>query len=173
MGAFDAVTIGSGDVVSPRQHPPVAFEQQGFGFGVFLASRQAGHQDVPGFEIAVHDRLLMRVLHPFANFDEQLEPFANPELLAVAVVGDGLPGDILHDEVRLAIGRRSGVEHLGDAGMVHDRERLPLGIKALQHGIVVTSDPDKFERNLTVNRLLSRPASQTYTMPPSPSVRMS
>jgi len=44
MGAFNVVAIGSGDTVSPGQHPPGTFEQRGFGFAVFLASRKVGSE---------------------------------------------------------------------------------------------------------------------------------
>ena len=38
-----------------------------------------------------------------------------------------------HDEIRPAIGRCAGVQHFGNIGMVHERQRLALGFKAGQH----------------------------------------
>ena len=45
-----------------------------------------------------------------------------------AVMGDS--GDVLHREIRAAFGRRSGLKDLGDSGMLHERERLALGLEA-------------------------------------------
>jgi hypothetical protein len=44
MGQLQVVSIGGGNPVFPRQHPQEAFEQQRFGFGVFLLSRKASAQ---------------------------------------------------------------------------------------------------------------------------------
>ena len=46
------------------------------------------HQDVGGLQVAMDDPLLVGVLHGPADQDEQLQPIADRELLAVAVVGD-------------------------------------------------------------------------------------
>ena len=70
------------------------------------------------------DRLLMRMLHPLAHLDEELHALPHGEPVAVAVVVDGQPGDILHDEVRPAFRGGAGVEDLGNCGVVHERERL-------------------------------------------------
>ena len=51
------------------------------------------------------------------------------ELLAVAVVGDRDAADQLHDEVGAARVGGAGVEDLGDVGVVHQRQGLPLGLE--------------------------------------------
>src|ERR1700685_2508237 len=58
---------------------------------------------------------------------------------------------VLHDEVWLTLRCRPGVEHLGDARMIHDRDRLPLEYEALQHRRVVHASADQLESDLTVH----------------------
>ena len=48
-----------------------------------------------------------------------------------SVIGDAL--DQFHDEERPAVGGRAGVEHLGDVRVVHQGQRLPLGLEAGEH----------------------------------------
>ena len=73
--------------------------------------------------------LLMGVLHRLADREEQFQPLAGRELVAVAVVGDRDALDQLHDEVGPAAVGRAGIEHPGDVGVVHQRQRLPLGLE--------------------------------------------
>ncbi len=109
-------------------------------------------QKIRWFQIAVDDGLLMRVLDAFTRGEEQVQPLANLQLLAVAVVGDGLALHVVHHEERLAIGRGAGVEHLGNGRMIHHRQRLPFRTEALQNRIVVDSDADQLERDLASHR---------------------
>ena len=76
------------------------------------------------------DGFLMRVLYPLANSQKELQALPDGEALDVAVFRDRHAGHMLHDEIGLAIGRRSGVEDLGDGGMIHHGERLPFGAEA-------------------------------------------
>ena len=48
----------------------------------------------------------------------------------------GQPLDVLHDEERPAVGRRAGVEDLRDVRVIHQRERLALGLEARDHRLV-------------------------------------
>ena len=57
---------------------------------------------------------------------------AHAERVAVAVGADRLAVDVLHDEERQAVVGGAGVEHLRDAGVVHPRQRLALGLEARQ-----------------------------------------
>ena len=52
------------------------------------------------------------------------------ELVLVAVLGDRHALDQLHDEVGPAGVGGAGVEHLGDVGVVHQGQGLPLGLEA-------------------------------------------
>jgi hypothetical protein len=120
--------------------------------GISPATRGLDHQDVRRFQISVDDGLLMRVLHPFASLNKEIESLADLELLLVAIFGNRQPGYVLHHKVGLALWRRSGVEYLGDGGMIHDRQRLPLGLEALQYGFVVHPGFDQLQSNLPPHR---------------------
>ena len=106
------------------------------------------HQNVCRFEIAMDDGFLVCVLHAFAGLNEEFEPIRDLELLLIAILGNRQPGHVLHHEVWLALRRRSGVKHLGDGGMIHDRQRLPLRLEALHDRLVVHPGLDQFQRDL-------------------------
>ena len=91
------------------------------------------------------DALLVRVLHAAADAEEELEPLAEIEAVPVAVVGDRLAGDELHDEVGQPLVGGAGVEHAGDVGVVHHRERLPLALEAREHLVGVHPEADHLE----------------------------
>ena len=62
--------------------------------------------------------------------DEQGEPLSRRQVILVAEVRDGNALDQLHHEVRSARGRGTAIEHLGNAGVIHDRQGLSLGLEA-------------------------------------------
>ena len=101
-------------------------------FGTGLPSCERD-EDVRRLEVAVDDPLLVGVLDRLADRHEQLEPLARRELLLVAVLGDRHALDEFHDEVRPAVVGRAGVEDLGDVRVVHQGQRLPLGLEAGEH----------------------------------------
>ena len=111
-----------------------------------------GHpdQDVGRLEVAVDDALLVRVLDGAADADEQLEPAAEIEAVPVAVLGDRLARHELHDEVGAALVGGAGVEHPGDVGMVHQRERLALALEAGEH--LAVSIPRRMTLSATLRR---------------------
>jgi tetratricopeptide (TPR) repeat protein len=86
-------------------------------------------EDVRRLQIAVDDGFLVRVLHALTDEEEQVEPFAYREPMAVAVLRDRHALDVLHDEVGPACVGQPAVEHLGDVGVVHERQRFALGGK--------------------------------------------
>ena len=112
-----------------------------------------------GFKIPMDDRLLVRVLYALAGLDEQLESLADLELLLIAILRDRQPRHVLHDEVRLTLGRDAGIEHLGDDRMIHDRERLPFRLEALHDGLVVHPRLDQLQGHGPAHRsgLLGEP----------------
>ncbi len=73
------------------------------------------------------------VLHRLANRHEQLQPLLRRQAVLVAIAGDRHALDQLHDEVGPAGFGGAGVEHLGDVGVVHQRQGLPLGLEAGDH----------------------------------------
>ena len=86
--------------------------------------------------------------------DEELQPLARRELVLVAVVGDGDAADQFHHEVGPAALGGAGVEHAGDVGMVHQGQRLPLGLEAGDHVAGVHARLDDLEGHLAADGLL-------------------
>ncbi len=76
------------------------------------------------------DSLLMRMLNRLANLNEKFQPLAGRQGMLIAVFGDLDATNEFHDEIGPARFRRPGIEHLGDVGMIHQRERLSFGLKA-------------------------------------------
>ncbi len=102
-------------------------------------------QDIGRLQIAMDNGLLVRMLHPLADADEELQPLGDLEPVLIAILRDRQPGDILHDQVRLTLGCRPSIEHLGDRRMIHDRERLALRLKPPYHHLVVHPRPDQLQ----------------------------
>jgi hypothetical protein len=102
----------------------------------------------------VDDALLVGVLHRLANADEQFQPLPGRQAVVVAKVGDGDALDQLHDEVRPARVGRPAVEDLGNVGVVHQRQRLPLRLEAGDDGAGVHARLDDLQRYLAADRLL-------------------
>ncbi len=100
----------------------------------------------------MNDGFLVRVLHPLAGTNKQFEPLANLEFLPIAILRDGHAGNVFHGEVRLTVRRGAGVEDLGDGRMIHDGERLALGLKTSQSGFVVHAALDELERYHAADR---------------------
>ena len=92
------------------------------------------------------------VLHGLADLHEQLQPLPRRQAVLVAVLRDRHALDQLHHEVRPAGVGRAGVEDLGDVGMVHQRQRLPLGLEAGDHLLRVHARLDDLERDLALDR---------------------
>ena len=86
-------------------------------------------EDVRRLDVAMDDALLMRVLDGLANLDEQVEPFLGGEIVLVAVIGDADAAHQFHHEVRPARFGRARIQHLGDVGMIHHRQRLPFRLE--------------------------------------------
>ncbi len=81
------------------------------------------------------------------HLDEQIKPFPGGEIGLVAVVGDLDAAHQFHDEEGPARVGRAGVEHPGDIGVVHHRERLPLRLKPGDHLLGVHAQLDDLERH--------------------------
>ena len=65
----------------------------------------------------------------------------------------GSPLDQLHHEERLAGLGGAAVVDAGDVGVVHQGQRLPLGVEPGQHRARVHADLDQLERHLPLDRL--------------------
>jgi hypothetical protein len=79
------------------------------------------------------DPLLVRVLHRVADGEEELQSLARAQPVVIAGLGDRHALDQFHDEVGPTALRRPGIVDLGDVGVVHQRQRLPLGLEPGDH----------------------------------------
>jgi hypothetical protein len=78
------------------------------------------------------DALLVRMLHAVAQLEEQFEAVAKRQPVAVAVLRDGLAAHVLHGEVRTSFRRAPAVEDPGDRRVIHQCQRLTLGVEPRQ-----------------------------------------
>src|SRR5579872_7469485 len=97
------------------------------------------------------NRFLMCVLHALTHLDEQFLALPDGQTVAVAISVDRQTRHVFHDEIRLAIGRRSGVEHLRNRWMIHQGKRLLFRAKTLQTMGVVSAQPDQLHRDLALD----------------------
>ncbi len=102
------------------------------------------HEDVVGLQVAVHDALLVRVVHHLADAAEQPHAVVDGQPPPRHVDVDRLAIDQLHHDVGRTVLRDAAVQHLGEIGMVEAREDLalrleahgePLGIEAVAHDL--------------------------------------
>ena len=99
------------------------------------------------------DPLLVGVLHGLADLHEQVQPLGDRQAVLVAIVGDRDAADQLHDEVGPAGLGGAGVEHPGDVGVVHQRQRLPLGLEPGDDLLRVHARLDDLQRHLAAHGL--------------------
>jgi hypothetical protein len=81
----------------------------------------------------VNDGLLVRVLHRLANLQKEFEPLANSQPMPAGVFRDRDAIDVLHREVRRAVGGSAGVKNPRDRRMIHQRQRLPFRFEPRDH----------------------------------------
>src|SRR5688500_6939164 len=94
----------------------------------------------------------MRVLNGAADVHEELEPLLCGQAVGVAVVRDRQTFNELHREERLARWGFAGLENFRDARVVHQRERLSLGLEPRSHFAGVEPDAYDLEGYVTANR---------------------
>jgi hypothetical protein len=100
------------------------------------------------------DAFLMRVLDGSTNLNEQIKPFPGGEVILVAVIRDLDAPHQFHDEIRPAGFRRAGVQHLGNVRMIHQSQRLPLGLESSDDTLGVHTQFDDLERDPAANGFL-------------------
>jgi len=88
-------------------------------------------QDVRRFQIAVHDKILVRVLHRATDLQKQLQARAQAEVPLTRVLRDRNAVDIIHHQVRRTVGGNAAVDQTSDIRMLQPRQNLPLLAKAL------------------------------------------
>ena len=75
-------------------------------------------------------------------------------MVLVAIIGDADPAHQFHHKVGPARFRRPCVQHLGDVGMVHQRQGLPLRLEPGYHLPGVHAQLDDLESHPAFDRLL-------------------
>jgi hypothetical protein len=98
--------------------------------------------------------VVMGVLDPVADPEEQLEALLHAELLLVAIFRDGDALHVLHDEIRTPVGHGSGIEHAGDRGMIHRGQGLTLGLEAGDDAPGRETRTDELDRHRAPDRRL-------------------
>ena len=93
------------------------------------------------------------MLDGLANQHKQLEPLVRRQMILVAILRDGNSPHQFHHEIGPARLGRAGVEHFGDVGMVHQRERLAFGFEPRDHLPGVHAQFDDLERDTALQRL--------------------
>jgi hypothetical protein len=104
-------------------------------------------------DVAVDHPLLVGVLDGLAHRDEQGQAVLRSELVRITVVGDRHTADQLHHEVGAAGGRASRVEHAGDVRVIHQGQRLALGLEPGDDVAGVHPRLQDLERDLAADRL--------------------
>ena len=94
------------------------------------------HQNVAGLQIAMDDRVLVRILHGSADALKEPEPIVERNRAAFAVARDRHAIDELHHEEGLARVCEPAVEERDDVRVVQRGEDLPLGSKPPQRVVV-------------------------------------
>src|SRR5262245_61391080 len=98
--------------------------------------------------------LLVRMLDRAAHLDEQTQSLLRREGIFITVISNSGPTDQFHHEVRPAGLSGPSVKDLGDAGMIHQCQRLPLRLESGNDTPRVHPWPNDFQRDLAMNRLL-------------------
>ena len=98
---------------------------------------QFGHairrdEDIAGFEIAVHDQVLVGIVDGGADGPKERQPRGDGQRMAGAVDIEREPLDVVHDQVGEAVCSRAPVQEFGNVRVIKAGEDLPLGAKAPQ-----------------------------------------
>ena len=112
-----------------------------------LRDTLVGYENVGGFQIAVNDQVLMRILHCIANLYEQLDALVDRQKVAVAILVDARPADVLHDEVGRAVVVLAAVQQAGNVAMVEVGQDLPLAPEAFAEPLAEPGTADDLDRD--------------------------
>ena len=95
----------------------------------------------------MNDRATVRIRDRAAHLAKELQPLGDGQRLAVAVLVDRLPLDVLHHEIRQAVVGRVAIEQARDVRVVEAREDLPLVAEVTQHGVGIHAALDELDRD--------------------------
>src|ERR1039458_8011344 len=100
----------------------------------------------------MNDPFLMGVLDGPANLNEQFQALTGGKSLFITVVRDFDTTHQFHDEVRSASVGCSGIQHLGDIRMIHQRQGLAFGLETRDHLLGIHAQFDDLERHALTHR---------------------
>ena len=106
------------------------------------------HQNVRGFDVAMHDQVAVCMLHRIADLQQQLHACAHAETMRVAPGRDLFTGDIFESEVGRAIGAHAAVVQLRDVRVRQSREGVAFTQEALDQFRRGEFAANEFQRNL-------------------------
>ena len=91
---------------------------------------------------------LVRILHGFAHFVEQVQAFFDRELVLVTILIDGAAFHIVHHQEGQSFGRATAVKQLDDVGMVQPSQGLTFIAETVQEVTAVQSRLYELDRHL-------------------------
>ena len=100
------------------------------------------------------DPFLVGMLNGLAGRHEQLQTLLGRKFVAITVLVDRDPLYQLHHEIRQTLFGGASVENLGDVGVIHHCQRLPLGLETRDNFSIVCSALDQLQRNSAANGVL-------------------
>ena len=100
---------------------------------------------LPGFQIAMNDLAIVRVLHGVEHGEAQPHAVRDVQAAVVGIAIDRRAVDVLHHEVRQSLGRGAAVEEARDMRMVQGREHLPLVTEAADDQVRVHAAADHLD----------------------------
>lgn len=112
-----------------------------------------GHEEVARLEIAVQHALVMGVLDGRADLQEQPEPRVESEPHPVAVLDQRLAADIVHRKPGSPGRELPGVEDPRDPRVLHERQRLALGLETRERVPHRTTRAHELDRGQPRHRL--------------------
>ena len=100
------------------------------------------------------DQVLVRAVHRRAHDLEQPQPLLDAERARIAIDVDRLAVDILHDDVRRAVGGRAAVEQPRDVRMIERRQDLAFELQPALHLARQQPAPHQLDRDLLLELLV-------------------
>ena len=134
-------------LIDARRFVGNKFGAQQFGDAEVEQLRRAirGHQDIAGFDVAMHHQAPVRVFYGPAHRAEKLKALRDGAFAALAILVDARAIHILHHQIRQALRSRAAVQQARDIRVVQTGEHLPLRAKSPQDFARVHAAQDHFD----------------------------
>src|SRR5688572_4685337 len=99
----------------------------------------SGDENVRWLQVAVDDKMLVRIGDGCADLSEQSQALVERQLTSAAVLIDRFAVDMLHHEIREAVAGGAAIEKPCDVWMVEPGENLPFMAKPLEYRVGIHS----------------------------------